>query len=646
MANCCSTCSNGQNNTQTPTNEKLTQGIFYLSIIIYLFALTEDFEIFGKHLEAFMLNSLYLFCYFVLGYEILKEAFIGFYKKEFFNENSLMALASVGAWAIGEGAEAVAILLFYRIGEALESLIVEKSKKSIRTLASIKIEQAHLLKGDKTENIDPKTIQKDDILVIFAGERIPADGIVIKGEGSIDNSALNGESIPQSVKVGDSLLSGGINLDGILHLKATKSYENSAFSKIIKLIEEGNAQKSKSEEFITKFARYYTPIVTLLAISVVIFPTLYFWAMGADFVESFKTWLYRGIIFLVVSCPCALVISIPLTFFAALGRASKEGILIKGSSYIESLKDANAIIFDKTGTLTKGELIIKEINAYKNYDKNFILKIAKSLESHSNHPIAKAIIQQTNEQNLQKLHLENLKESAGSGISATLENKTIALGNARFIESITQKPIQEASIAKCQIFIAFDGEIIGNIILEDAIKEEAKEVINTLKKEHLEELYILSGDKKSVVEQVASTIGITHFFAELMPKDKVTHLKEILASQKAQRKKVIFVGDGINDAPSLSLCDIGIAMGKAGSDVALEGADIVIMNDDLNKIPKVLQIAKKTRAILWQNIIFALGVKAGIMILGAFGATNLWIALFGDVGVAILALLNAIRAIR
>ena len=349
---------------------------------------------------------------------------------------------------------------------------------------------------------------------------------------------------------------------------------------------------------------------------------------------------------MVVSCPCALIISIPLTFFAALGRASKEGILIKGSSYIESLKDANAIIFDKTGTLTKGELIIKEINAYKNYDKDFILKIAKSLESHSNHPIAKAIIQQTNGQNLQKLHLENLKESAGGGISATLESKTIALGNARFIESITQKPIQEDSIAKCQIFIAFDGEIIGNIILEDAIKEEAKEVINTLKKEHLEELYILSGDKKSVVEQVANAIGITHFFAELMPKDKVTHLKEILASQKAQRKKVIFVGDGINDAPSLALCDIGIAMGKAGSDVALEGADIVIMNDDLNKIPKVLQIAKKTRAILWQNIIFALGVKAGIMILGAFGATNLWIALFGDVGVAILALLNAIRAIR
>ena len=651
MANCCNTCTNTQNtiHTESDFQNKLAQSLFYFSIILYLIALSGDFGIFNFHLNAPILYGFYLFCYFALGYEILKKALIGFYKREFFNENSLMALASIGAWAISQGAEAVAILLFYRIGEALESLVVEKSKKSIRTLASIKIEQAHLFKNEKIENIDPKNIQEGDILVIFAGERIPADGIIIKGEGSIDNSALNGESLPQNVKVGDSLFSGSINLDSILHLKATKSYENSTFSKIIKLIEEGSAQKSRSEEFITKFARYYTPIVTLLAFGIILFPTLYFWAFGQmELIEALKIWLYRGIIFLVVSCPCALVISIPLTFFASLGKASKEGILIKGSSYIEALKDTNAIIFDKTGTLTKGKLIIKKINSYKNYDEKFILKIAQLLESHSNHPIAKAIMNCNNEINLQEdlKKLSNLKESSGGGVSAMFENKAIALGNARFIQSLTKQNLPKDSSLKCQIFIAYNGETIGDIILEDAIKNEAKEAIEKLKREHLEEIYILSGDKESVVQEVAQSLGIKHFFASLLPNDKVNHLKIILETQNQTNKKVIFVGDGINDAPSLALCDIGIAMGKTGSDVALEGADIVIMNDDLRKIPKVLQIAKKTRQILWQNIFLALGVKIGIMILGAFGATNLWIALFGDVGVALLALLNAIRAIR
>ncbi len=654
MANCCNACSSAQNITESTETKvdlqgKLTQGLFYLSMVLYGVALGGNFGIFGFHLATPLLYGFYIFCYFTLGYGILKEALIGFYKREFFNENSLMALASIGAWVIGEGAEAVAILLFYRIGEALEDLVVEKSKKSIRTLASVKIQQAHLLKGDSPKNIDPKNIKEGDVLVVFAGERIPADGIVISGEGSIDNSALNGESLPQNVKVGDSLLSGGINLDSILHLKATKSYENSAFSKIIKLIEEGSAQKSRSEEFITKFARYYTPIVTLLALGVVLFPTLYFWAFsGVQFAEAFQTWLYRGIIFLVVSCPCALVISIPLTFFASLGKASKEGILIKGSSYIEALKDANAIVFDKTGTLTKGELIIKEVNAYKNYDKEFVLKIAKLLESHSNHPIAKAITNYESTAISQEdlKCLSALKESAGGGVSGVFGEKAIALGNPRFIQTLTRQNLPQDSTSKCQIFVTYDGVVIGDIILQDAIKKEAKEAINELKKEHLEELYILSGDKESAVKEVAESLGIKHFFAALLPSDKVARLKEILQAQKKRSKKAIFVGDGINDAPSLALCDIGIAMGKTGSDVALEGADIVIMNDDLKKIPKVLQIAKKTRVILWQNIIFALGVKVGIMILGAFGVANLWIALFGDVGVALLALLNAIRAIR
>ncbi|MDA3967114.1 MULTISPECIES: heavy metal translocating P-type ATPase [Helicobacter] len=614
------------------------QILFIASSTIYVCTLGIDFM--KLDVQELILSAIYLFCYFALGYEILKEAFLGLVRKEFFNENSLMAIASIGAWIIGDGAEAVAILLFYRVGESLESLIVEKSKQSIRNLSSLKIESVKILQNNEIQEKDPKDIKIDDILVVLAGDRIPADGVIIKGESSIDNSALNGESLPQSVKSGDSLLSGGINLEGTLHIKATKSYEDSAFSKIIKLIEEGQAQKSKSEEFIRKFARLYTPIVTLLALGIVIFPTLYeVLFLDSVFLESFKTWLYRGIIFLVVSCPCALVISIPLTFFASLGRASKEGILIKGSSYLETLNSVNAIVFDKTGTLTKGELRIKEIYLYSKYDKEFVLKIAKSLENNSNHPIAKAIqLSQIDE----ILNIDNIKESAGGGISGTYNGVNVAVGNARYIESIIQKNIEVNTDSKCQVFVAYDLELICSIELEDELKNEAVESIKELQSY---ELYMLSGDRENIAKEISNIVGIKNYYAELLPSDKVTHLKSIIKEQSKNHKRTIFVGDGINDAPSLALSDVGIAMGK-GSDVALEGADVVILNDDLKKIPKLLKIAKKTRTILWQNIIFALGVKAGIMILGAFGVANLWVALFGDVGVALLALLNAIRAIR
>ncbi|CAM2882306.1 heavy metal translocating P-type ATPase [Helicobacter burdigaliensis] len=626
----------------------LQKPLLYFGILLYLFTLGIDFKIIP--LEFKFLEILYIFCYFILGFGILKEALLGLIRREFFNENSLMALASLGAWIIGDGAEAVAILFFYRIGEALEDKIVEKSKASIKSLASLKIENAKILQNGEISTKKPQDIKEDDIIVLYAGDRIPADGIIIKGESSIDNSALNGESLPQSVKVGDSLLSGGINLDGTLQLKATKSYEDSAFSKIIKLIEEGSSKKSKSEEFITKFARYYTPCVTLLALSIIIFPTLYSglihpssFMLGIK--ESFNTWLYRGIIFLVVSCPCALVVSIPLTFFASLGRASKEGILIKGSSYLESLFYANAIIFDKTGTLTKGELIIEDIITNEGFKSEFVLGVAKLLEQNSNHPIAKAI----NSSNLPytkfNQELSSIKEIAGNGISAMLEDKQIALGNARFISKICNIDLQEDNHKKAQIFISYNNKLCGFILLSDAIKQEAKDSIFQIKKEGISELFILSGDKQSVVEEVAKQIGIKEYFANLLPKDKVEKLESILQKERKKGKKVVFVGDGINDAPSLALSDIGIAMGK-GSDVALEGADIVILNDDLNKIPKALSIAQKTRKILWQNIIFALGVKVGIMVLGAFGMANLWVALFGDVGVALLALLNAVRAIR
>ncbi len=635
-----------QNTQETMEQKPFIKALFIGALILYTFALIAEFGIFGFHLNAVLLTLLFILCYFSLGYGILRGALSGIIQREVFNENTLMVLASLSAFCIGENAEAVGILVFYRIGESLQNRVVEKTKRQIRSLNTLKIEKARILRKNSQLLITPKDIQKGDILVVFAGERIPTDGKIIKGSSNIDNSALSGESIPQSVDIGDNVLSGGINLDGILYIKATQNYTNSAFSKILQLIEEGNAQKSKSEEFITKFAKFYTPIVTLLAFVITFLPTLYFWALGADFIEMLKTWSYRGIIFLVISCPCALVISIPLTFFTSLGKASKMGILIKGSSYLEALNSAHTIVFDKTGTLTKGELIIKEIQTYANYDKDFILTNAKKLESHSNHPIAKAIANfdiSQKEQNQDEI--ENFKEYAGGGIVATIRGEKFALGNAQFIESIVQQKIQEEQSVKCQIFLSLQDRVIGSIVLEDAIKEEANEVLDKLNVQGME-LVMLSGDKQSIAQEVAENVGISKYYAELLPNQKVAHLKEILKVQKSNGKKVIFVGDGINDAPSLALSDIGIAMGKVGSDVALEGADVVIMDDNLNKIPQVLDIAKKTKKILWENIIFSLGTKIAIMVFGVLGVANLWLALFGDVGVALLALLNAQRAIR
>lgn len=619
-------------------NKNIQKILFGFAIFGFFIALAGEFTLLD--LSEFLRIFLFVASYFVLGYGILKKAFFGLLRREYFNENSLMAIASLGAFYIGEGAEAVAILLFYRVGEFLEDLIVEKSKKQIRSLADLKVESARVLQNGKQAQIAPEGIKKGDVLIVFAGERILADGVVIKGDGSVDNSALNGECVPQSVGIGDRVLSGGINLGGVLEIQATQSYADSTFSKVLKLIEEGNAQKSKSEEFITKFARYYTPIVTLLAFLVALLPPLYFWALGGSFTQELQTWLYRGIIFLVVSCPCALVISIPLTLFAALGRASKEGILIKGSSYLEALNNAGAIVFDKTGTLTKGALTLKEVQIIGDCTQDYALNLAIALELHSNHPIAKAILNAKSSE--KTIFLDSIKESAGGGILANYQGQSLALGNARFITEMTGMQIVESKNAKCEIFLSLGEKVLASFVFEDVLKDEAKETVTEL--EGLKK-FILSGDRAEVTQVVAQEVGIANYFAPLLPADKVAHLKEILASNKELGKKVIFVGDGINDAPSLALSDIGIAMGN-GSDVALDGADIVIMHNDLKKIPFVLKLARKTRLILWQNIIFALGVKVVIMVLGVFGIANLWIALFGDVGVALLALFNAMRAIR
>lgn len=618
--------------------KRLQNALFVVAIFGFFLALFGEFGVLSLSENARIL--LYVISYLLLGYKILINALFGFLRQEYFNENSLMTIASLGAFYVGDGTEAVAILLFYRIGEFLESLIVERSKERIQSLADLKVESARVLRGDTQEQIPPESVKKEDVLVVFAGERILADGVVIKGSGSIDNSALNGESIPQSVHVGDHVLSGGMNLSGVLHIQAAQDYANSTFSKVLELIAEGSAQKSKSEEFITKFARYYTPIVTLLAFLVACVPPLYFWVLGGNFIAELETWLYRGIIFLVVSCPCALVVSIPLTFFTALGRASKEGVLIKGSSYLEALNSVGTLVFDKTGTLTRGILVLKDISVEEGYTREYALGLAKALESHSNHVIAQAILRVHGLP--EKIALDDIEEYAGGGILARYKGEILALGNARFLAEQTGVQAVESHVEKCEIFLSLGERLVATFVFEDNIKAEAKEVVEDLKGL---ELFILSGDRVEVTQRVAQEVGITKFFAPLLPADKVKHLKEILASSAARHKKTVFVGDGINDAPSLALSDIGIAMGN-GSDVALEGADIVILQNDLRKIPFALNLAHKTRLILWQNIIFALGVKAAIMVFGVFGIANLWMALFGDVGVALLALLNAMRAMR
>lgn len=581
--------------------------------------------------------AVYAISYIILGYGILKEAFWGIYQRDFFNENSLMGIASLGAWFIGDGAEAVAIVLFYRVGEYLQDFIVGRSKRLIRGLQDMKIQTIRIKRGDCYQEVMPHDVQVGDVVVVFAGERIGVDGIVLFGESQLDLSALNGESIPAVVTQGEEVLSGALNLDSVLHIQATHSYADSTLSKIIDLIESGNAQKSHSEEFITRFARAYTPIVVGIALFISVVPPLVLSLYGGDIVELLRTWGERGLIFLVVSCPCALVISIPLSFFVSLAKASRQGILIKGSLFLERLYHIKTFVFDKTGTLTKGSLSICGIKSFEGYSADDVLSLAGSLESHSNHPIAKAI---ADANSCPLLAVQSIQEYPGGGLCGILDNQKMWIGNARFLRENGIDVIEEDSLL-CNVYLAVDGRVVGILHLADSIKDESSEVVCMLKTQK-KDIVMLSGDRNAVVQNVAQKIGIEHFYGDLLPASKVAQLQDMQSGDR----KVAFVGDGINDAPSLAISDIGIAMGKRGSDIALENADIVIMDDDMRKIPLAVEIAKKTQSILWENIIFALGTKGLIMICGAAGIANIWMALFGDVGVALLALLNATRALR
>ncbi|MBD5166387.1 MAG: cadmium-translocating P-type ATPase [Helicobacter sp.] len=626
------------------SNDKIMRAAFIVSAVVYGIALGLDIWLAPTEgALAGAILGIYIMSYIVLGFPILKETLKGFIARDLFNENSLMGIASIGAWLLGDGAEAVAIVLFYQVGESLQDSMVARTKDSIKSLQKLKIESIRVLRDDKRIEIPPESVRVGDIVVVLAGERIGVDGIITQGAANLDLSALNGESIPVAAQEGQEVLAGTINLDGVLHIRATNSYADSALSKIIALIEEGSAKKAQSEEFITRFARFYTPAVVGLAALIAFVPPLLALASGADAQNALHVWGERGLIFLVISCPCALVISIPLSFFVSLGAASSRGILIKGSRFLEALHNVQTLVFDKTGTLSKGELSVSKIQSFGNYDKARLLTLAQSLESHSTHAIAKAILREENAQEL--LALVDVQEIAGGGIGAQYEGRAVLAGNARFLREKGIAVVEETG-AFCNVYLADNGELVGILSLSDTLKDETKETLRELREQH-KEIVILSGDSGLVVQEMANALGVKRFYGDLLPKGKVERLQALLAPQQEQKRRnlVAFVGDGINDAPSLALSDVGIAMGKSGSDIALANADIVILDDNLQKITLAFAIARKTRQILWQNIGFALGAKIAIMLLGAFGIANIWLALFGDVGVALLTLLNAKRAL-
>lgn len=574
---------------------------------------------------------LYLITYIILGYDVILKALKNILKGKLFDENFLMALATVGAIIIKEYPEAVAVMLFYQAGEYFQEKAVGKSRKAIKSLINIKAEYANKENGEK---VAPENIKINDIILIKPGEKVPLDGIIIDGSSFLDMSALIGESVPRKVSIGDEILSGSINNNSILKVKVTKEYKNSTVSKILDLVENSSAKKSKTESFISKFAKIYTPIIVLSALFLATIPPLF---TGFNFID----WIQKSLVFLVSSCPCALVVSVPLSFFSGIGAASKRGILIKGSVYMQDLSLVDTIIFDKTGTLTKGVFEISKIDT-NNIDKLELLNIVYSLESLSIHPVAKSIVQycQNNIENINTYLVENFEEISGHGLKGNINGDEILLGNSKLLNkyNIEHKNINDNGTI---IYVAKNNEYIGCIVVSDIIKNETKDIINLLKKSGINKTIMLSGDRKESAEFVAKTVGLDEVYYELLPQDKVSIFENI--RQKNINKKVVFVGDGINDAPVLAMSDVGIAMGGVGSDAAIEASDIVIMNDDLRKIYDAIIISKKTLNIVKSNIIFSLLIKFSVLSLAIFGYTTMWLAVFADVGVSVIAILNAMR---
>lgn len=580
--------------------------------------------------------ALFIISYIIVGGDVVKRAVKNIFKGQVFDENFLMSIATIGAFFIGEYPEGVAVMLFYQVGELFQSYAVGKSRKSIASLMDIRPDYANVKKGDELVKVDPDEVQIGDIIVIKAGEKIPLDGKVIEGSSMIDTSALTGESVPREVEVGSDILSGCININGVITAEVTKEFGESTVSKILDLVENASSKKSNSEQFITKFARYYTPVVVIIAVFLAIIPPLVI--DGA----TFSDWIYRALAFLVVSCPCALVISIPLSFFGGIGGASKKGVLVKGSNYLEALAETEIVVFDKTGTLTKGVFNVQEIHP-EGVSKEELLELTAHAESYSNHPISLSL-KRAYSKEIDNERISDVEEISGHGVIATVDGKKVMVGNIKLMKMM-DIPYFKGELIGTIVHVAVNNKYIGYIVIADEVKEDSAQAIKELKAANIKQTVMLTGDNKSIGSKVAKELGLDKVYAELLPADKVEKLEELF-SQKSKKGKLAFVGDGINDAPVLARADIGIAMGGLGSDAAIEAADVVIMTDEPSKIATTMKISKKTLKIAHQNIVFAIGIKIIVLILSAFGITTMWAAIFADVGVTIIAVLNAFRALN
>ena len=602
-----------------------------ISAILFVLALVIPFS------NEWINNGLFIISYLVVGCEILKKAVRNIFRGKVFDENFLMAVATIGAFAIGEFPEAVAVMLFYQVGELFQSYAVDKSRKSIASLMDIRPDYANIEKDGKVEKVDPDEVKIGDIIIVKTGEKIPLDGVVVEGRSSLDTMALTGESVPRVVKTEDEVLSGCINKDGLLKIRVTKEFGESTVSKILDLVENASSKKSKSENFITKFAKYYTPTVVIIAVLLAFIPPI----ILKDF-NAFSVWLYRALSFLVVSCPCALVISIPLSFFGGIGGASKMGILIKGSNYLEALANTETVVFDKTGTLTEGIFEVQDIYA-EGIEKDELLRIVAHAENYSNHPIAKSVKKAYNKE-IDENIIKNPQELSGKGIWARIDEKDILVGNEKLMleEKIDFKKCDEVGTI---LYVAIDKKYVGYVLIADKIKQDSSKTIREIKAINIKETVMKKKKKKEVGEYVAKKLNMDKVYTELLPDGKVEKVEELL-KQKSEKGKLVFVGDGINDAPVLTISDIGVAMGGLGSDAAIEAADIVIMTDETSKISKAINLSKKTMRIVRENIIFAIFVKIAVLVLTAFGASTMWEAVFADVGVSVIAIINALRMLN
>ena len=600
------------------------------SAVLFIIALVVPFQ------NIWINRILFCISYFIVGFEILKKAVKNIKKGKIFDENFLMSVATIGAFAIGEFPEAVAVMLFYQIGELFQDYAVDKSRESISSLMDLRPDYANILRNGKEEKVNPEEVKIDEIIIIKPGEKIPLDGIVIEGNSFIDTKALTGEPTPKRISVGAEILSGCINLEGILKIKVKKEYDQSTVSKILELVENVSSKKSKSEKFITKFAKYYTPIVVIIAVFLAIIPPLV--VKGA----TFSDWIYRALSFLVVSCPCALVISIPLSFFGGIGCASKNGILIKGSNYLEALANLETVVFDKTGTLTEGVFKVQKINAIGMSEEELI-EIAAYAEWYSNHPISKSIKQAYNK-DVEEIKIKNVKEITGKGILVDIDGKHVLIGNEKLMQDYNIDYEKSKAVGTI-LYIAIDNAFSGTILISDIIKDDSVKCVKLIKSNGVKQTIMLTGDKKEVAESISKELKIDAVHAELLPDEKVQKMEELLNNKK-QNTKIAFVGDGINDAPVLALADIGIAMGGLGSDSAIEAADIVIMTDEPSKISTAIKISKKTMKIVKENIVFAIFVKILVLILSALGIATMWSAVFADVGVSIISIINSFRMMK